>query len=53
MKDRERDKDPKKNQQPDERRRKQAKRAPQLPEKPNEAPGRVPPVRPPAPQDDT
>ena len=51
MKRQERDKGPKKV-QPGEDRRKQAKRGPQLPQKPNEAPGRIPPVRPPTPDDD-
>ena len=51
MEHRERDKSPQKK-QPSEGRRKQTQSAPQLPERTNEAPHRVPPVRPPTPEDD-
>ena len=51
MKRRERDKGPKKV-QPGEGRRKQKQSDPQLPERTNEAPHRVPPVQPPTPEDD-
>ena len=51
MKRRERDKGPKKV-QPGEGRRKQTQPDPQVPERTNEAPHRVPPLRPPTPEDD-
>jgi len=51
LKQRESDKGPKKK-QPSEGSRKQTQTAPQLPEKANEAPRRVPPLRPPTPEDD-
>jgi hypothetical protein len=51
MKRQARDKGFKKKQQK-ERGRKNVKPAPQLPKGPNEAPQRVPPVRPPSPEDD-
>ena len=51
MENRERDKGRKKK-QPSEGRRKQTQPAPQLPERTNEAPHRVPPVPPPTIEDD-
>jgi hypothetical protein len=46
-------KDFKKKRQNPDRGPKNAKPAPQLPERPNEAPRRAPPLHPPTPEDDT